>query len=56
MKNFRKIVALFICIFLIGLIVMYSTIDKALKNNEQPNIETVQKDTTILIESEKNTI
>lgn len=56
MKNLRKIIALFACIFIIGIYLIVNSVNKSLKE-EQPTEKTVQiqKDTTYLLKAEKKT-
>ncbi|TVZ56376.1 hypothetical protein OD91_1661 [Lutibacter sp. Hel_I_33_5] len=56
MKNLRKIIALFLFIFLAGVLITVRSINTTL--NKQPAQETVEskKDTLYLIEAEKKTV
>lgn len=55
MKNLRKIIALFACIFLIGIYLTIRTVNTSL-NKIETSKETVEihKDTTYLLKAEKN--
>lgn len=57
MKNLRKIIALFVFIFLAGIFITVITINTSLNKSETPK-ETVeiQKDTTYLLKAEKKTV
>jgi len=57
MKNLRKIIALFVFIFLAGIFITVITINFSLNKSEVPN-ETVeiQKDTLSLLKTEKKTV
>ncbi|SDS52200.1 hypothetical protein SAMN05216503_3330 [Polaribacter sp. KT25b] len=57
MKNLRKIIALFIFIFIAGIFVTVITINTSL-NKDETQIETVkiQKDTLSLLKAEKKTV
>lgn len=54
MKNLRKIIALFITIFIAGIYLAVRTVNTSL-NKVEPSKETVeiQKDTTYLLKAEK---
>ena len=57
MKNLRKIIALFVFIFLTGIYISIKIIDSSL-NKKQPTKETVEihKDTLYLLEAEKKSV
>ena len=56
MKNLRFIIALFACIFIIGIFLIVDTVNYSLNKEETPQktVE-IQKDTTYLLKAEKKT-
>ncbi len=56
MKNLRKIIGLFLFIFLAGVVISVISINKTL--HKKPTTETVEsyKDTLVLLKSEKGTV
>lgn len=57
MKNFKKVIGLFLVIFLIGICVTVVTVNSSLnKPLEKEEMVTVKKDTTSLLKSEKKTV
>lgn len=56
MKNLRFIIALFACIFIIGIFLIVDTVNYSLNKEEAPQktVE-IQKDTTYLLKAEKKT-
>lgn len=56
MKNLRKIIALFACIFILGTVIIVNSVNSSL-NKPEPEQKTVeiQKDTTYLLKAEKKT-
>lgn len=54
MKNFRKIIALFVFIFLTGIVVTVLTVNSFLnKSNSDQELIEAQKDTTYLLNAEQ---
>lgn len=57
MKNFKKVIGLFLIIFIIGICVTVITVNTSLnKPLEKEEMITVKKDTTSLLKSEKKTV
>ena len=57
MKNLRKIIALFVFIFVAGICITVITVNTSLNKTENPKktVE-IEKDTLYLIEAEKKTV
>jgi len=57
MKNLRKIIALFLFIFIAGIVVTLKTVKTSLnKNDTKKEIVEIQKDTLYLLKAEKKTV
>ncbi|MFD2529802.1 MULTISPECIES: hypothetical protein [Polaribacter] len=57
MKNLRKIIGLFLIIFVAGIFVTIITVNKSLnKIDPQEKSVEIQKDTTYLLKAEKKTV
>ncbi|WP_170062911.1 MULTISPECIES: hypothetical protein [Polaribacter] len=57
MKNLRKIIALFLFIFITGIVVTVMSINSSLNNNNvEKELVEIQKDTLSLLNAEKKTV
>lgn len=54
MKNLRKIIALFACIFILGIVVIVNSVNTSLNKEDDPQktVE-IQKDSTNILKSQK---